>query len=154
MITKNSLILLLSELADQGIDTTAQISKTAMSSNIPLDVIQFINEKRELDICKFYTHLRKSYNQKKSKLYINIMKEISDPTEVVTTLASLQLQILLFSKKVDNRQIFMDHSRISEIEKVLLLYTTKYDLTSCVKLLSLIKADIEAFEYIQGRRKS
>lgn len=39
MITKNSLILLLSELADQGIDTTMQISKTAMSSSIPLDVI-------------------------------------------------------------------------------------------------------------------
>ena len=76
------------------------------------------------------------------------MKEISDPTEVVSTLASLQLQILLFSKKVDNKQVFMDHSRISEIEKVLLLYTTKYDLTSCIKLLSLIKADIEAFEYI------
>jgi hypothetical protein len=92
MISKNSLILLLSELqATHKIDTTKQITEVASSQTISMDILKFINNYRELDICKFYTHLRKSYNQKKSKLYINIMKDITDPTEVLTTLASLHL---------------------------------------------------------------
>jgi hypothetical protein len=153
MISKNSLILLLSELqATHNVDTTKQITEVASSTAISMDVLKFINSYRELEICKFYTHLRKSYNQKKSKLYINIMKDITDPTEVLTTLASLHLQILLFSKKVEDKQMFLEHSRAVEISKVLLLYLTKYDLANCIKLLNLIKADIEAFEYVQGRR--
>ena len=92
MISKNSLILLLSELqATHNVDTTKQITEVASSAAISMDVLKFINSYRELEICKFYTHLRKSYNQKKSKLYINIMKDITDPTEVLTTLASLHL---------------------------------------------------------------
>ena len=80
------------------------------------------------------------------------MKGIEDPSEVITTLASLELQILLFAKKLDNSVMFLEHSRLAEICKVLLLYATKHDIVSCVKLLNLIKADIEAFEYVQGRR--
>jgi hypothetical protein len=44
--------------------------------------------------------------------------------------------------------MFLEHSRAVEISKVLLLYLTKYDLANCIKLLNLIKADIEAFEYV------
>lgn len=152
MITKANLLLLLTELQEQGVDTTKEITKTVMSANIPIEVVKFINDKRELEISQFYTYIRKSYNQKKSKLYINIMKGIEEPAEVITTLASLELQILLFAKKLDNATMFLEHSRLSEICRVLLLYATKHDIVSCGKLLSLIKADIEAFEYVQGRR--
>ena len=153
MISKSDLILILTELTENGIETSKQISKVLMSRDIPLDVVKFINDNRELEVNKFYNHLRKSYNTGKSKLYINIMKEIDDVTEVLTTLSSLNLQILLFSKKVDDKQIFFNHCRSLEINKVLTLYFQNYDLTNCIKLLRLIKADIIAFETINGRRQ-
>lgn len=153
MISKSDLILILTELSENGIDTSKQISKVLISRDIPLDVVKFINDNRELEVNKFYNHLRKSYNTGKSKLYINIMKEIDDVTEVLTTLSSLNLQILLFSKKVDDKQIFFNHCRSLEINKVLTLYFQNYDLTNCIKLLRLIKADIIAFETINGRRQ-
>lgn len=144
--------MLLSELQDNGVDTTAQFTKTIASKELPLDVIQFINSKRELDVNKFYEYLRKSYNDKKSKLYINIMKEIDDVNEVLTTLAALNLQILLFSRKTDDRQMFLRHARAEDITKVLTNYYQKFDLTNCVRLIHLIKADITTSEYLAGKR--
>ena len=152
MITKNDLILILSNMQDNGFDTQDKILEVVTSKTIPLDVIKYINTNREMDLNKFYTHIRKSYNQKKSKLYINIMKEIEDVNDVLTTLASLNLHILLFSKCVDDTQMFLRHSRAEEITKVLNLYFNTYDLTNCVKLLRLIKADIIAFETLSGKR--
>lgn len=122
MISKNDLLLILTELQDSGINTTKEFTKVVTSPNIPLDVIKFINDKREMEVSKFYSHIRKSYNNKKSKLYINIVKEIEDVNEVLTTLASFQLQTILFSKNVSNKQMFLRHSRAEEISKVLSLY--------------------------------
>ena len=153
MINRNDLILILTELQENGVDVDEQMSRVFQSSTFPFEVVKFINQHRQLDIDKFYTHIRKSYNQKKSKLYINIMKEIEDTNEVLSTLASLNLQIILFSKGVDDKQLFMSHARANEISRVLAMYFQNYDLTNCLKLLKLIKADISAFEYIQGRRQ-
>jgi hypothetical protein len=50
------------------------------------------------------------------------MKEIEDTNEVLTTLASLNLQIILFSKGVDDKQLFMSHARANEISRVLAMY--------------------------------
>lgn len=152
MITKNDLVLILSDMEDNGYNTQDYIKKVITAKDVPFDVIKYINETREMDVNKFYSHIRKSYNQKKSKLYINIMKEIEDVSDVLTTLASLNLQILLFSKNVEDRQMFLRHSRAEEISKVLAIYFKNYDLTNCVKLLRLIKADIVAFETLSGRR--
>ena len=91
MITKTDLLMLLSELQATGIDTTKEFTKVVTSKDLPLDVVEFINSKRGFEVSNFYEHIRKSYNSKKSKLYINIMKEITDVNEVLTTLASLNL---------------------------------------------------------------
>ena len=153
MISKNDLVLILTELSEKdGIDTTGMVTKVLTSKTIPFDVLKYINDKRELEVSKFYSHIRKSYNQKKSKLYLNIVKEIEDVNEVLTTLASLNLQLLLFSKKVEDKELFFKHSRAEEITKVLNLYFQNYDLTNCIRLLHLIKADIIAFETLSGRR--
>ena len=70
MISKTDLLLLLS-----NIDNVQEyIGKVLTSDDVPMDVVKFINDQRELDVSAFYTHIRKSYNQKKSKLYIQIMK--------------------------------------------------------------------------------
>lgn len=152
MLNRNDLILILTEMEDQGIDTHEQLMRVFNSQEFPIDVVKFINNQRVLDVVRFYEHIRKSYNQKKSKLYINIMKEVTDVTEVLTTLAALNLQILIFSKTAEDKQLFLKHARANEIVKVLSLYYQTYDLTKCQQLLKLIKADISAFEYIQGRR--
>ena len=95
MITKNDCYLLLADLQNKGIDTTEPI-RQLMMNGVTMDVIKFINDNRQLDLTQFYENLRKNYNKKKSSLYINIVKEITDPNEVLTTLAAMNLQILLF----------------------------------------------------------
>ena len=145
-LTKNDCLLLLSELSENGIDTAQATSQLYSQKELPLSVIKFINDNRELDLTKFYTKLRKSYNDKHSKLYYNIVREVEDTTSVLTTLSSLQLQILLYSKQVTNVEMFLKNARLSEISYVLLNYAKTYDLTPCLKVLRLVKADLKALE--------
>lgn len=150
MITRNDCLLLLADLNENGIDTTDVTKRLFYGNEVPIDVIKFINDNRQLDLSAFYEKLRKSYNNKKSNLYKNIVKEdIEEPTELLSTLASLQLQILLFSKKAEDKEMFLRHSRAREISLVLSNYFKTYDLTNCVKLLRLVKADLKALESIK-----
>lgn len=152
MITKNDVLLLLTDLQESGVQTKDAIKELMASRDVPIDVLKFINEHRPLDLTNFYEKLRKSYNDKHSKLYISIVKEIQNPEDVLTTLSSLNLQIILYSKNASDRQMFLKHARAKEINLVLTRYFTDYDLTNCLKLLRLIKADLLASETIIGRR--
>lgn len=145
-LTKNDCLLLLSELAESGVDTAKVTSDLYAQKDLPLSVIKFINDNRELDLTKFYTKLRKSYNEKHSKLYYNIVKEVDDVTSVLTTLSALQLQILLYSKQVSNVEMFFKNARLSEIAYALLNYAKTYDLTPCLKVLRFVKTDLKALE--------
>ena len=149
MISKNDCYLILADLKNKGIETTEILNKLVKTSNPSLEVIKFINDNRQLDLSVFYEKIRKNYNKKKSNLYINIVKEITDTNEVLSTLSAMLTQILLFSKNVGNKQMFLKHARASDICKVLSLYFNNYDLTNCIKLLLLIKADIKALESIK-----
>lgn len=154
MISKNDLILLLTELQENGIDIGDNILSVIKSPSIPLDVVKFINDNRQLDLTSFYENLRKNYNNKKSKLYISIVKDISDPEEVITTLSSYLLQAILYSKKCSDNQMFLRHARVKEINLALAKYFTDFDLSICLELLNLIKTDLIACETISGRRAS
>lgn len=149
MLQKNDLILLLTEMQENGAEITDQLTKVVTSANIPLDVLKFINDNRQLDVASFYERLRKNYNDKKSNLYKNIVKEIDDPVEVITTLSAYALQVILYSKHTMNEHMFFKHSRIDEVTRVLNNYYTTYDVTSAMKLLRLIKVDLKAFESIR-----
>ena len=149
MITKTDCYILLAELEKDGIDTKDALDKLSRSNNLPIDVIQFINQNRQLDLAMFYEKLRKNYNHKKSMLYKNIVKEVEDPNEVLTTLSSMLTQILLFSKQVNNKQMFLKHARCNEITLVLNNYFKTYDLTNCLRLLRMIKADLKCLESIK-----
>ena len=147
-ISTSDCLVLLEEIKDQGIDTSV-ITKTLLRSNIPtLEVLKFINDNRQLDLSNFYEKLRKSYNNKKSTLYINLMREVdkNDISSVITTLNSYALQVVLFAKNIENKQIFYRFARLQEVYQCLYYYAKTYDLTNCLKLLSLIKADIKALE--------
>jgi hypothetical protein len=149
MITKNDCILLLTDISEKGVETTAIMKKLLSNPNIDLDVIKFINDHRPLEVGQFYEQLRYNYNHKKSKLYINIVKDIEDTNEVLTTLSALLTQILLYSKKCSDREMFLKHSRAEEISKVLTRYFKYYDLSVCLQLLRIIKLDLKALESVK-----
>lgn len=154
MISKNDCVLLLTDLEESGIDIGDNIIKVIKSSTIPLDVLEFINSHRELDLTAFYEKLRKSYNNKKSKLYINIIKEVEEPDAMLTTLSSYALQAILFSQKVSDSEMFLKHARVKEVNLALARYLTDFDLTLCANLIRLLKADMMACEIINKRRES
>lgn len=150
MVTKTDLILLLTEMQEQGIDVNNYLGKIMTSEGIPLEILKFINDNRQLDIAAFYEMLRKNYNSKKSPLYKNLVKDnTGETTEVLTTLAALNLQILLYAKKLEDNRLFLKHSRAEEITRALNNYYKTYDLMPCYHLLRLLKADLKAFESIK-----
>lgn len=153
MISKQDVILLLTELEEQGTDVEDQLRQVVKATSVPLSIIKFINDRRQLDLAKFYEKLRKSYNSKKSKLYLSIVKEVEEPAEAVITLSSYGLQAALFAKQAEDSEMFLKHARAREVSLVLARYYTDYDLTGCLQLLRLIKADLVACETVAGRRE-
>ena len=146
MFTKTDCLSLLFELRDKGVDVDKDIKYLLIHSEPTLDIIRTINNNMELSIRAFYEKLRKSYNNNKSKLYINIVKENNlEPKEVLCTLASLQLQILLFNKTLDDPS-FLRTARFNEICDCLKLYYTSGDIIPSQKLLELFKADLKFLE--------
>lgn len=150
MITKNDAIALLLDLKEKGIDVQEQIRELAKKDKVDTDVLKFINDNRELDLTRFYEKIRKSYNNKKSNLYINIMKGLDQPEEVITTLNAYALQITLFAKNVETNNLitFYTFARLNEVYKVLYNYSKTFDLIPCMELIKLIKADIKTLETI------
>jgi hypothetical protein len=151
MLNKNDLLLLLTTIQKEGKDVKSQINKLLTSPELSTEVIKFVNDNRPLEITQFYEQLRKSYNNKRSSLYINLVKEPDKPFDVLTTLSSLNLQLLLFAKHLDEKSVtmFFSHSRAEEISRVLNNYYKTYDLKPIYTILKLIRSDIKAFEYIK-----
>jgi hypothetical protein len=153
MITKNDCLSILVALEDQGIDINTQMKKLLVSKEIPLDVLKFISEKRGIEVSNFYEMLRKKHNQKKSPLYKNIIKDIADPEEVITTLTCLLVQIALYSNKLTtNRELFQREVRAEEITRVLNSYYSSGSLEPSLSLIKLLKSDLLVLEHISGRR--
>lgn len=150
MIRKDDCVLLLTQIQeDKNIDVKNFITKLMVSDGIPEDILKFINDNRQLDLTSFYKKVRKSYNANKSNLYKNLVREtFSKPEDVLTTLASLALQILLFTEKVEDKISFLKHSRFEEVTRVLNMYSKTYDLRPCLNLLYLVKSDIKILESI------
>ena len=151
MISKNDIILLLTEMQSKGIDVDKELNMTISSQSISLNVLKKINDYKTLDIVNFYNKLRRAYNGKKSKLYINIMKSDENilnnsPQTIVTTLTGLLNQILQYSP--EDKTMFYTHMRCDEIVRVLDIYFKTYDLEPAIKLLTLFKSDQKALESI------
>jgi hypothetical protein len=153
MITKNDCLTILVSLEDRGVDIDQQMKKLLTAKEIPIDVLKFILDNRGIEVANFYEMLRKKHNQKKSPLYHNIVKDITDPDEVVTTLACLLVQITLYSRKLtSNKEIFQREVRAEEISRVLNNYYATGTLDNCLALIKLLKSDLLVLEHISGRR--
>ena len=114
----------------------------------PESVLKQCKDNGKLEIFNFYDKCRKSYNQKHSKIYINIVKEVEDPKKVLTTLSALITQILLFAETSKNKDIFLQHARLNEVLDVLKNYAETHDLTACIALICDIKKDIKYLEQL------
>lgn len=148
MINRSDCLVLLNELKNNGIDTSSVTKELIKLKEPTLDILKFINDNKTLDARLFYEKIRRSYNDHKSKLYLNIVKGNLEPKDVLTCLASLNLQILLYNKNVDNSVMFLRHMRFEEIQKVMLNYSLTGDIIPCQKLLNLFKLDLKALEEI------
>lgn len=154
MITKNDCLSILVKLDDSGVaNVDPQIRKLLISKDIPLDVLKFILDNRGIEVSNFYEMLRKSHNQKKSPLYVNIISGVEEENNIITTLTSLLTQISLYSRKLANKELFFKEVRAEEIAKVLKEYFETGSCEDCKALLSLIKSDLLVLEYIAGRRE-
>lgn len=149
MINQNDIILLLAQLQKDGVDTSAEMAKVMASNAIPLSTLKFINSNRQLEVSEFYALIRKNYNQKKSQLYKNIMKEQLSADEVLTTLAALLLQLNLFANKTKNKALFLKWCRADAISQALATYYETNDMSVPRRLLQIIKSDIKTFEALK-----
>jgi len=153
MITKNDCLSILVKLEDSGVKgIDAQMRKLLVSKEIPLDVLKFISDNRGIEVGHFYEMLRKSHNQKKSPLYTNILKEVENPDELITTLSCLLTQIILYGNKLINRDQFFREVRAEEVSRVLNNFFKTGTYEESAALLKLIKSDLLVLEYIAGRR--
>lgn len=152
MITKNDCLLLLADIEANGVDTQSVVKELIQSGKPTINVVKFINDNRKLDLTNFYEKIRRSYNDKKSSLYINIMKEIEEPSNILTTLSSMQLQIMLYyNQKAEDKEMFLKHSRAKEICECIYRYINTNDYIPGMKLLRLIKTDIKALESVNRK---
>jgi hypothetical protein len=142
-------------LEDRGLDINQPMKKLITAKEVPHEVLKFILDNRGIEVANFYEMLRKKHNDKKSPLYHNIVKEVTDPEEIITTLACLLVQITLYSKKLStNKEIFQREVRAEEITRVLNNYYATGLMDQCLTLLKLIKTDLLVLEHISGRRDS
>lgn len=153
MLNKSDCMSILIKLEDQGVDINAQMKKLILAKDIPIDVLKFIAEKQGLEAVKFYEILRKSYNNKKSKLYKNILDDINIE-DVCVILSSLLLQIALYSSKLtDTKNSFLQEIRANEISEALADFYKSDNIEKCLVVLNAIKTDLLVLEYLNGRRE-
>jgi hypothetical protein len=154
MITKNDCLSILVSLEDKGINIDNQMKKLLTAKEVPIETLKFILDNRGIEVANFYEMLRKKHNQKKSPLYHNIVKDTTDPEEIITTLACLLVQISLYSNKLTmNKEIFQREVRAEEISRVLNNYYATGMLDSCLTLMKLLKSDLVVLEHINGHRE-
>ena len=153
MLNKSDCMSILIKLEDKGVDINAQMKKLILAKDIPIDVLKFIAEKQGLEAINFYEMLRKSYNNKKSKLYKNILDDIK-LEDVCVILSSLLLQIALYSSKLtDTKDSFLQEIRANEISEALADFYKSDNVEKCLAVLNAIKTDLLVLEYLNGRRE-
>lgn len=153
MLNKSDCMSILIKLEDQGVDINAQMKKLILAKDIPIDVLKFIAEKQGLEAVNFYEMLRKSYNNKKSKLYKNILDDIN-LDNICVILSSLLLQIALYSSKLtDTKDSFLQEIRANEISEALADFYKSDNVEKCLAVLNAIKTDLLVLEYLNGRRE-
>lgn len=147
MISRTDCFLLLAELKDAGYDITEPQKTLVSNSNLDISVLKFIKDAMDLDVVNFYEKLRKNYNNKKSKIYKEIIQiDEREPKDMLVTIYSYLTQISIFAKDLVDKQIFFKHCRCDEIIDALSIYYQTFDSRPLIELLNIIRADIKLLE--------
>lgn len=118
-------------------------------SPLPLiEVIRKVNELRLLDVTNFYKKLRKSYNQKRSKLYKDLVREIDDPNKAAIILTIYLQNAMLYKSEVNGEELFRKSARVPEVLQVLINFFN-YDIIKTVDMLKTIRNDIKCLELFE-----
>ena len=155
MLTKSDCLSILVKMEDAGINIKDNMKDLLISKDIPTKVLEFIIKNKWIEAGNFYEMLRKKHNQKKSPLYLNILREIESEEQCITTLVCLLVQINLYSNKLEkDKDLFLKEIRAEEISKVLYEYYSSRNSSNCFSLLKLIKIDLLVLECLAGRRET
>lgn len=155
MLTKSDCLSILVKMEDAGINIKDNMKDLLISKDIPTKVLEFIIKNKWIEAGNFYEMLRKKHNQKKSPLYLNILREIESEEQCITTLVCLLVQINLYSNKLEkDKDLFLKEIRAEEISKVLYEYYSSGNSSNCFSLLKLIKIDLLVLECLAGRRET
>lgn len=147
MLGRQDCYKLLIDIKNKGINVDKYFLMLSQSVEIPVEVIKFINENRELDITRFYEDLREKHNKRKSKMYYDLMREL-EPEESIITLSSLITRAFIFGKTLSTRDRiqFYENIDIPSITSAINEYTKTSDIGKCLEILSKIKNDIKVLE--------
>lgn len=153
MLTKSDCLSILVKMEDSGINISNNMKELLISKEIPTTVLEFIVKNKWIEAGNFYEMLRKKHNQKKSPLYLNILKDLENEEQCITTLVCLLVQITLYSNKLErDKELFLKEIRADEVAKVIHEFYSTGDSANCFKLLKLIKTDLLVLECLAGRR--
>ena len=151
-ITKQDCLSLLFDMRSNNknlAQTDTYISSLIKNQSPTMEIIKYIYDNVGFEAANFYEKLRKSYNNGRSKLYINIVKDDLEGKDILTCLGSLNQQILIYNKNIDDNS-FLRQVRFEEIQKAFLNYMKTGDLIPCQQLLHLFKADLKIFEEMKN----
>lgn len=124
------------------------VNLLSKSNIVPKEVVQFINQHRDLELTNFYEKLRESYNNKKSKLYLQIVNEKRDPLNILKTISSFITRSLIFSEKLDEKDklSFYKSVRMNECSLALSKYFIDNDISLVLEILNIVRDDIKILE--------
>ncbi len=148
IIDRQECYTLLFDMQSKGINIEEPLKKLVQSKDVHLDVIRFINNNRDLDITRFYNNLRKQNNTKKSRLYLQIMKEEEKEEELIKTASSFITHSFIFSESLEEttRRKFFKSIRLETLVDSIKKYITEYNIQPIKDILKIIKIDIKILE--------
>lgn len=148
MIDKQYCYKLLYEQKSMGCDCDNLIKELALSVNVPKNVIQFLNDKRKIDVTLFFESLRERNKRRTNKLYSTLLKEEDNIPELSKALSSYITQCFIFTEAMDEvkKHEILEQLRVKEVVNALNSYLTNKDIKPILNVCKSISSDIKMLE--------
>lgn len=135
------------------------IKALLLDNKLTEELLSYMIKEQGLEVRNFYEYLRKQYNNRRSKLYKNLVREDfldQNVSEKVIVLTSLLQQITLHCKHLDSKRAqdsFLKQSRADEILESLHSYFSAGNEEYINQVLKLIQIDLKVIEMMAGTRQ-
>lgn len=111
---------------NKGIDVSKYVQSTALSEQVSVDTVVFINKHKPLE--QFYTYNKIHENRRKNPLYKNLVNENLSVPDMAIALSSLVTQAMIHNKellkenKVEDADEFLDIMNLDSVFEALKQY--------------------------------